>query len=125
MAKKAKKTKAAKKAKQAQAAKKTAKAKAVKKKTSKVKKKSESKKAKDFASVALEAGRPVIPDPTRIAAAAATAGPSDEELDMRDRLKAAPRRQAGPPLKSDMSRAATASALAVEDVPPPTEPNDP
>src|SRR5438105_10007760 len=41
---------------------------------------------------AKNAGKPVTSSRTR--AAAAAAGPSDEELDLRDRLKAGPRRQA-------------------------------
>jgi hypothetical protein len=70
------------------------------------------------------AGRPKTTGGTRAAAAAAAPGPSDEELDLRDRLKAGPRRQAGPPLSGDMPEDAAMRALAEEVVPEPTDPKE-
>ena len=69
---------------------------------------------------AKSAGKPVTSSRTR--AAAAAAGPSDEELDLRDRLKAGPRRQAGPPLSGDLPERAAMRALREEVVPDPTDP---
>ncbi len=71
---------------------------------------------------AKNAGKPVTSSRTR--AAAAAAGPSDEELDLRDRLKAGPRRQAGPPLSGDMPERAPMRALREEVVPDPTDPKE-
>ena len=67
---------------------------------------------------AKNAGKPVTSSRSR----AAAAGPSDEELDLRDRLKAGPRRQAGPPLSGDMPERAPMRALREEVVPDPTDP---
>src|SRR5829696_6772374 len=47
--------------------------------------------------------------------------PSNEELDRRDRLKAAPRRAAGPPLRDDPSEATSRDAAPYEP-PPATDP---
>jgi hypothetical protein len=69
---------------------------------------------------AKNAGKPVTSSRNR--PAAARAGPSDEELDLRDRLKAGPRRQAGPPLSGDMPERAPMRALRDEVVPDPTDP---
>jgi hypothetical protein len=66
------------------------------------------------------AGKPVTSSRTR----AAVVGPSDEDLDLRDRLKAGPRRQAGPPLSGDTHGRAPMRALRDEVVPDPTDPKD-
>lgn len=71
---------------------------------------------------AKNAGKPVTSGRNR--AVAAAAGPSDEELDLRDRLKAGPRRQAGPPLSGDMPERAAMRALRDEVVPDPTDPKE-
>ena len=72
---------------------------------------------------AKNAGKPVMSRRER--SAAARAGPSDEELDLRDRLKAGPRRQAGPPLSGDTPERARMRALRDEVVPDPTDPKEP
>lgn len=71
---------------------------------------------------AKKAGKPVTVSRRR--AAAAAAGPSDEELDLRNRLKAGPRRQAGPPLTGDMPKRALMKALREEVIPDPTDPKE-
>lgn len=71
---------------------------------------------------AKSAGKPVTSSSSRSRVAAAAAGPSDEELDLRDRLKSGPRRQAGPPLSGDMPERAAMKALRDEVVPDPTDP---
>jgi hypothetical protein len=76
---------------------------------------------KNMPTVAKKAGKPVTSRKT-VAAAAAAAGPSDAELDLRDRLKAAPRRPAGPPLGGDVPTRAAMAALADEKLPEPTDP---
>ena len=62
----------------------------------------------------------------RTASTASTAGktPSAAELDLRDRLKAGPRRPAGPPLVGDVMTRAAMDALRNEVVPEPTEPKN-
>lgn len=55
-------------------------------------------------------------------AAGAGATPSKADLDLRDRLKAGPRRQAGPPLVGDTMTKAAMEALRNEVVPAATEP---
>lgn len=81
------------------------------------------KKTKDSTTArttAKSAGKPVTSRGIR--AAAAATGPSHEELDLRDRLKAGPRRQAGPPLSGDMPERAPMRALRDEVIPAPTDP---
>jgi hypothetical protein len=68
------------------------------------------------------AGGPVTSRGTR--AAAAASGPSDEDLDRRDRLKAGPRRPAGPPLSEAMPNREVMRAFAEEVVPDPTDPKE-
>jgi hypothetical protein len=65
-----------------------------------------------------DAGKPVTSDRTR----AAHSGPTDEELDRRDRMKSGPRRPAGPPLAGDTPEAAPTRALPDGAVTPPTDP---
>ncbi len=55
---------------------------------------------------------------------AAAAAPSAEELDLRDRLKAGPRRPAGPPLVGDTPTRAAMDALRTEVLPEPTDPKN-
>ena len=50
-----------------------------------------------------DAGKPVTRDTTR----APRSGPTDEELDRRDRMKSGPRRPAGPPLAGDTAEPGT------------------
>lgn len=76
--------------------------------------------ARSARSVAKRAGKPVDSSTTRTRSA--TRGPSEEDLDLRDRLKAGPRRQAGPPLVGDTVTRAAMDALREEVVPEPTEP---
>lgn len=83
-----------------------------------------SARMKTARTAAKRAGRPKTSGGTREAAAAAAAGPSDEELDLRDRLKAGPRRQAGPHLSGDMPEPAAMRALAEEVLPEPTDPKE-
>ena len=71
-----------------------------------------------------KAGRPVVPRAGARALAAAMARPSEEELDLRDRLKSGPRRQAGPPLAGDTPDRTSMAALSNEVIPAPTEPKD-
>jgi len=74
---------------------------------------------------ATNAGKPVLPGPARGARTARDAGqPSPEDLDLRDRLKAGPRRQAGPPLVGDTLSRAAMDALRDEVVPAPTDPKN-
>jgi hypothetical protein len=69
------------------------------------------------------AGKPVTSGTMQ--AEKTTAGtPSPEELDIRDRLKSGPRRQAGPPLGGDTLEKAAIKALRDEVVPEPTEPKN-
>ena len=101
------------------------KAKKTAKKTAKKKSKGASarKTATSARTIAKSAGKPVTSRMER--AAAATAGPSDEELDLRNRLKSGPRRQAGPPLSGDMPERRAMKALREEVVPDPTDPEEP
>ena len=71
------------------------------------------------------AGKPTGTSAAR-ARTASTAGktPSAAELDLRDRLKAGPRRPAGPPLVGDVMTRAAMDALRNEVVPEPTEPKN-
>jgi hypothetical protein len=98
---------------------KTTKTKSAKAKVAKTKR---AKASTSGRTVAKSAGKPVV---SRRAAMAATAGPSDEELDLRNRLKSGPRRQAGPPLSGDMPERAAMRALREEVVPDPTDPKEP
>jgi hypothetical protein len=82
------------------------------------------KTATSARTAAKNAGRPVTRRTGR-AAAAATAGPSDEDLDLRNRLKSGPRRPAGPPLTGDTIERSAMKALKDEVVPPKTEPKEP
>ena len=68
------------------------------------------------------AGKPVTSRTVR--AETAKGGPSAEELDIRDRLKSGPRRQAGPPLGGDTLDRAAMKALRNEVVPEPTDPKN-
>lgn len=67
---------------------------------------------------ANEAGKPVTSDRTR----AAAAGPSDEELDRRDKMKVGPRRPAGPPLEGDTPEPVPTRALPDTALTAPTDP---
>ncbi|MDE2080626.1 MAG: hypothetical protein KGI90_04675 [Burkholderiales bacterium] len=58
------------------------------------------------------------------AAARADHTPSAADLDLRDRLKAGPRRPAGPPLVGDILTRAAMDALRDEVVPEPTDPKN-
>lgn len=58
-------------------------------------------------------------------AAGADATPSKADLDLRDRLKAGPRRPAGPPLVGDTMTKSAMDALRNEVVPAATEPKLP
>jgi hypothetical protein len=69
------------------------------------------------------AGKPTIESDARTRSARNT--PSKEELDLRDRLKAGPRRPAGPPLVGDIMTKSAMDALRNEVVPPATEPKKP
>ena len=66
------------------------------------------------------AGKPVTSDRSR----AARSGPTDEELDQRDRMKSGPRRPAGPPLAGDTPEPAPTRALPDDAVTPPTDPKE-
>lgn len=68
------------------------------------------------------AGKPATDSATR--ARKVAQGPSAEELDLRDRLKSAPRRPAGPPLVGDIMSRATMDALRNEVVAEPTDPRN-
>ena len=67
------------------------------------------------------AGKPV-PTDVILRAETAAGAPSAEELDIRDRLKAGPRRPAGPPLSGDTLDRAAMKALRDEVVPKATNP---
>lgn len=56
------------------------------------------------------------------ARAAAARRPSAKDLDVRDRMKVGPRRQAGPPLGGDTLDRAAMAALRREVLPKPTDP---
>ena len=68
------------------------------------------------------AGKPATGGTAR--ARTAASAPSPEDLDLRDRLKAGPRRQAGPPLVGDIMTRAAMDALRDEVVPEPTDPTN-
>ena len=68
------------------------------------------------------AGKPVVSGTVR--AASPAGAPTAEELDIRDRLKSGPRRQAGPPLAGDTLERAAMKALRDEVVPEPTDPKN-
>ena len=68
------------------------------------------------------AGKPVESGAAR--AASARGAPSAADLDIRDRLKAGPRRQAGPPLVGDTLNRAAVKALKEEVVPKSTDPKN-
>lgn len=69
------------------------------------------------------AGKPSPDSAARTRSAATSAQtPSKAELDLRDRLKAGPRRPAGPPLVGDTLTRAAMDALRNEVVPEPTDP---
>jgi hypothetical protein len=71
------------------------------------------------------AGKPTQDTATRARAATTAANtPSAADLDLRDRLKAGPRRPAGPPLVGDIMTRAAMDALRNEVVPEPTEPKN-
>ena len=67
------------------------------------------------------AGKATVESTTR-SRSADGATPSKADLDLRDRLKAGPRRQAGPPLVGDIMTKASMEALRDEVVPKATEP---
>ena len=67
-----------------------------------------------------EAGKPVT-DASN-ASRGARSGPSDEDLDLRDRMKSGPRRPAGPPLPGDTPEPAPTRSLPDAALPPPTDP---
>lgn len=75
------------------------------------------------ASTAKSAGKPATPA-NRSRAGRMAAAPSAEELDLRDRLKAGPRRPGGPPLVGDTLSRASLDALRNEVVPEPTDPTN-
>ena len=66
------------------------------------------------------AGKPTAESTTRSRGAGST--PSKADLDLRDRLKAGPRRPAGPPLVGDIMTKSAMDALRNEVVPAATEP---
>jgi hypothetical protein len=67
------------------------------------------------------AGKPKTSSTTRAAGRA----PTDEDLDLRDRLKSGPRRQGGPPLSGDHPDRESMRALRQEVIPEPTDPKEP
>ena len=70
-----------------------------------------------------KAGKPTEPSASRVRAASSTDNtPSPEELDLRDHLKAGPRRPAGPPLVGDILTRAAMDALRDQEMPKPTDP---
>lgn len=78
--------------------------------------------AKSARTIVRKAGKPKIARASALHALAVTARPSDEELDLRNRLKSGPRRQAGPPLTGDTPEPSRMRALRNEVIPEPTEP---
>lgn len=69
------------------------------------------------------AGKATAESNTRTRSAAAT--PSKADLDLRDRMKAGPRRPSGPPLVGDVMTRSAMDALRNEVVPAATEPKKP
>jgi hypothetical protein len=80
--------------------------------------------AKSASSSPKKAGKPTAESTTR-SRSAAGATPSKADLDLRDRLKAGPRRPAGPPLVGDIMTRSAMEALRNEVVPAATEPKKP
>ena len=73
-----------------------------------------------------DAGQPARTGQARAERALAPdAGPSQEELDLRDQLKSGPRKQAGPPLTGDTPTEERIRALRNEEMPEETDPTDP
>jgi hypothetical protein len=70
-------------------------------------------------SEAGNAGRPVMP---RQGGAAVDAAPTAAELDQRERILAAPRPEAGPPLREAAPGAASGGPQPLQVVPPATDP---
>jgi hypothetical protein len=68
------------------------------------------------------AGKPVTQESVRATRSASM--PSAEDLDLRDRLKLGPRRQAGPPLVGDVLTRTTMNALRDEVATEPTDPKN-
>ena len=66
------------------------------------------------------AGKPT--EESAVRSRRAVVQPTAEELDLRDRLKSAPRREAGPPLVGDVTTRSATEALRNEVVPEPTDP---
>ena len=89
------------------------------KKTSKPRR---ARKTGSAASTASKAGKAGKPTEGTGAVAANVAPPTDEELDMRDRMKTGPRRQAGPPLDGDNPEPMPAAQVAANSLPGPTDP---
>lgn len=79
---------------------------------------------KSATSSSKNAGKPTSEGTTR-SRSTAGATPSKAELDLRDRLKAGPRRPAGPQLVGDTMTKSAMDALRNEVVPTPTEPKKP
>ena len=70
-----------------------------------------------------KAGKPTEPSVARMRAASTNAdSPSQDDLELRDRLKAGPRRPAGPPLVGDILTRAAMDALRDQEMPKPTDP---
>lgn len=67
-----------------------------------------------------DAGAPV--NSTTGTARGAASGPTDAELDARDRTKSGPRRQAGPPLAGDTPEPVPTRAVPDAQLTPPTDP---
>lgn len=78
--------------------------------------------ARSARTTAKTAGKPATPSATRSRKVASP--PSEEELDLRDRLKAGPRRQAGPPLVGDTQSRSAMNALRNEVATEPTDPRN-
>lgn len=71
------------------------------------------------------AGKPTVNSAARARSAATSANtPSAADLDLRDRLKAGPRRPAGPPLVGDTMTRSAMDALRNQVLPEPTEPKN-
>lgn len=87
-----------------------------------VTKKSSSAAATSARTSPKTAGKPVQESVARARRAASE--PSAEELDLRDRLKAQPRRPAGPPLVGDVLTRSAMDALRNEVIPEPTDPTN-
>ncbi len=122
-AKKPRKRVTAKRSKRKKRAKKSKKRATKKRGRKRAKRKTKKKASATARTTAKRAGKPKKSSARRaFAAAAAAAGPSAEQLDLRDRLKSGPRRQAGPPLSGDMPSPFAMRALREEVVPAATDP---